>query len=145
MTRLLGSMVTLVALLGGMLAASAGPAAAAGCGGALIGRKAMVVNGATVGELVVYYNAATGNNCARMNHLGAAYGVKRYTGVWINKCAQTSRGHGCTILTADADWDYYRYYAGPAVVHAPRNCVTGNGQLHWGGKVQVVKIGPIGC
>src|SRR5262249_24709863 len=110
------------------------PALAGDCGGNLIFRKTVVVGGAGVGELVVYYSSSNGNNCARFNHLGPSYGATRYTDVLLQKCSTTSPGNGCgTVLDTSYDSGQFAYYAGPVSVYAPRNCVTASGQIDWNG------------
>jgi hypothetical protein len=53
------------------------------CAGSLIESRNLNVGGKKVGELDVYYNGATGKNCARMNHTGSTWGKKLTTRVWI--------------------------------------------------------------
>jgi len=123
------------------------PALAEDCGGNLIFRKAAIVNGTVVGELVVYYNSSNGNNCARFNHLGPSYGVTRYTDVLLKKCSTTNPGNGCgTVLDIGYNSGQFAYYAGPVRVYSPRNCVTASGLIAWNGSDHVVSTnGVIGC
>jgi hypothetical protein len=147
MKRLLtAAFATLLVAIGVVLVPVA-PAQAADCGGNLIFRQRALYNGAAVGELVVYYNASTGNNCARFNHLGSAYGVSASTTVILTKCSTTNPGNGCgTALVIAADSGSYAYYAGPVSVHAPNNCVTAEGYIYWhGADRRVTTGGVIGC
>lgn len=123
------------------------PALAEDCGGNLIFRKAAIVGGTVVGELVVYYNSSNGNNCARFNHLGPSYGVTKYTDVQLKKCSTTSPGSGCgTVLDIDYNFGQFAYHAGPVRVYAPRNCVTASGLIAWNGSDHIVSTnGVIGC
>jgi hypothetical protein len=117
------------------------------CGGNLIFRKAAIAGGTVVGELVVYYNPSNGNNCARFNHLGPAYGVTTYTEVKLVKCSTVNPGSGCgTALVINIDPDQYAYHAGPIRVYSPQNCVTAEGRIHWNGADRIVSTGGvIGC
>ncbi|MCP3058115.1 hypothetical protein LXT21_04930 [Myxococcus sp. K38C18041901] len=122
-------------------------AQAADCGGNLIFRKAAFAGGTVVGELVVYYNPSNGNNCARFNRLGPAYGVMTYTEVQLTKCSTVNPGSGCgAALAIIVDADQYAYYAGPVRVNSPRNCVTAEGRINWNGNQHIVSTGGvIGC
>ena len=73
---------------------TAADAAAADCPGSLIESRNLNVGGKKVGELDVYYNAATGKNCARMNHAGSTWGKKLKTRVWVGICAERTPGNG---------------------------------------------------
>ena len=118
------------------------------CGGNLIFRKTAKVDGTAIGELVVYYNSSNGNNCARFNHLGPAYGVSRYTSVWLDKCSTTNPGNGCApvLIWGIPDDGPFSYHAGPVRVHSPQNCVRAEGRIHWDGSDRVVSTGGvIGC
>ncbi|MFL6139589.1 MAG: hypothetical protein ACJ74O_17555 [Frankiaceae bacterium] len=131
----------------GVILLSVQPAQADDCGGNVIYRDKAFYNGNAVGELVVYYNASTGNNCARFDHVGAAYGVTAYTEVTLYKCSATQPGNGCgTTLDADSNSGYFQYYAGPVRVQAPHNCVRADGFIYWHGAYRVADTGgDIGC
>lgn len=134
-------------LVTGTVVGSAGPAAADGagqCGGTLIDRSVVRYDGAAIGELVVYYNASNGNNCARFNHLGAAYGVERRTVVQLYRCAERSPAD-CTPTVLAQEDEAVSFYAGPVRVYSPANCVSARGAIQWAGAVRAVSSGTIGC
>ena len=70
--------------------ASAGDSGA--CPGSLIESINATWLGKKYGELDVYYDAATGRNCAKMNHSGSAWGKRTWTGVQVTICAQKRPG-----------------------------------------------------
>ena len=71
-----GLLLAAVAALSLTTAPEPAGAAASRCAGTLIESQAMVVNKKKVGELDVFYNRATGRNCARMNHAGPTWGLE---------------------------------------------------------------------
>jgi hypothetical protein len=84
------------------------------CDGSLIESRNLNVGGKKVGELDVYYNSATGKNCARMNHAGSTWGQKLTTRVWIGICSETKPGNGTChydAATDAVDKGSYAYYA----------------------------------
>ncbi len=111
------------------------PAQAAECGGSLIGLKQMrTANGTVIGELAIYYNASNGNNCARFNHRGPAYGATRLTAVTIRSCTQTAPSSTCTSRgQTKVDKDEYAYYAGPVAVESRGHCINVQGWMMWNG------------
>jgi len=120
--------------------------AATVCGGREIWAKTKYYDGHAIGRLRVFYNATYGTNCARFDHAGVTWGVKRFTDVVIDRCTQTTAGHGCTYSGVfDSDPGYYSYYAGPAKVHAPRNCVKAQGSIYWHGADRYISSPAIGC
>ncbi|HSX66088.1 hypothetical protein [Nocardioides sp.] len=119
--------------------------AATVCGGKEIWAKTKYYDGQAIGRLRVFYNATYGTNCAQFDHAGATWGVKRFTGVGLDRCTQTSPGRGCSISTFDSDYGYYSYYAGPAKVKAPRNCVRADGLIYWRGAYRTITSPVIGC
>ncbi len=127
---------TTIAVSVGVGVAPAAEAGSGTCGGSLIARKvAHDGNGTAVGELVVYYNSSTGNNCARFNHLGPSYGVARETNVFIERCLTNNPNNDCFNTGGPSDYDNgtYAYYAGPVSVHAPNKCVRAFGYILWNG------------
>jgi hypothetical protein len=147
MRRLLSALCATMLAATGVILLSVTPAQADDCGGDLIYRSKAFYNGAAVGELVVYYNASNGNNCARFNHLGAAYGVTAHTYVALFKCSTTNPGNGCgSALDGQSDEGNFAYYAGPVRVQAPHNCVQAVGYVHWQGADRYADTnGVIGC
>ena len=121
--------------------------AAAGCPGSLIESRALNVGGKKVGELNVYYDAASGKNCAKMNHAGSTWGKALKTRVWVGICSERKPG-GATChydaKTDAVDVGNYRYYAGPATTKksASGRCIAASGYLWIGGKRHTVGTSP---
>ena len=118
-----------------LTATASSPArAASGCAGSLIESRPLNVGGAKIGELDVYYDRATGRNCAKMSHAGSTWGESLKTRVWIGICAE--RKPGASVCHYDAATDAvdlgdYRYYAGPATTttSARGRCIAASGYL----------------
>ena len=113
---------------------TAADAAAADCPGSLIESRNLNVGGKKVGELDVYYNAATGKNCARMNHAGSTWGKKLKTRVWVGICAERKPSNGkCTYdpNTDGVQVGDFEYYAGPVSTKesARGRCIAASGYL----------------
>lgn len=142
LTAVLLTLLSTFAVVG---ASSTAADAATLCGGKEIWAKTKYYDGQAIGRLRVFYNATYGTNCAQFDHAGATWGVKRYTFVALDRCTQTSPGHGCTIAATDIDLGYFSYYAGPVKVKAPRNCVRAEGSIYWRGDYRRIASGAIGC
>jgi hypothetical protein len=126
---------------------SAPAGAAAGCAGSLIESQPLVVGGEKVGELNVYYDSASGKNCAKMNHAGSTWGKRLKTRVWIGICSE--RKAGAKVCHYDTNTDavdvgHYRYYAGPATTKksAKGRCIAASGYLWINGTRHVVGTKP---
>jgi hypothetical protein len=107
--------LTTAAMGAGVLAATAGPAAAAStCGGRLLGNHQI-----PGGYISVYYESSTGDNCAMTytNHPGQPQHIE----VGIGKVNALHRDSGT-----------YSYYAGPVYVHAPGECIYFEGRVGTG-------------
>ena len=146
--RLASAGALIAVLAAGITIAGSAPAgAAAGCAGSLIESRNLNVGGKKVGELDVYYNAATGKNCARMNHAGSTWGKRLKTRVWVGICSERKPG-GKTChydaKTDAVDVGRYRYYAGPATTKksARGRCIAASGYLWIGGRRHVVSTQP---
>ncbi|MGH8823755.1 MAG: hypothetical protein ACRDVN_04690 [Jiangellaceae bacterium] len=145
MRRILATLVTVVALAGGLAQpASAGPDSAlssatltqlAGgpCGSSYthIGHYA-IKSSVTVGYLDVYWSWSTKRNCLVTNHAGPTYGVRTYTEARIRPSGFS--WPSCPSSTG-CDGGQYRYYAGP--VHTPagvdmtNRCIDISGWVDW--------------
>ncbi|MFC5058236.1 hypothetical protein [Saccharothrix xinjiangensis] len=137
------ALVAVVAVLGALVL-PAGQAAAQSCGGSLVGRYALNYGGSAIGELVVYYSSSTGQNCARMNHLGATHGVALRTVVFIVACRETTPGPTCTYYgTPQVDDGTYAYYAGPRSVSASGRCIHAAGDIYYAGAKRHVQVSPV--
>ena len=128
-------MASLISVSATIMSAPAAQAGVGDCTGSLIARKVANASGTAVGELVVYYNASTGNNCARFNHIGPSYGLTRETSVFIERCPTNNPASNCFLTGGPSDHDAssYAYYAGPVQVYSPNKCVRAYGYIMWGG------------
>ena len=146
---LIAAALTATALLAA-LALTGSPqadAASGSCAGSLIESRNLNVGGKKVGELDVYYNRATGKNCARMNHAGSTWGKTLKTRVWIGICSETTPGNKTCHYdpsTDAVDVGNYAYYAGPATtkVSAAGKCIAASGYLWIGGTRYAVGTDP---
>lgn len=122
-------------------------AASGKCAGSLIESRNLNVGGKKVGELNVYYNRATGRNCARMNHAGSTWGKRHKTRVWIGICSEKTPGNKTCHYdpsTDAVDVGKYRYYAGPVTTKASAagKCIAASGYLWIGGTRYAVGTDP---
>ncbi|MDQ1294488.1 MAG: hypothetical protein QG608_2371 [Actinomycetota bacterium] len=83
--------------------------------------------------LDVYFDAATGDNCAITTTTGPVTGKAAWIIVELAKCKETKPGTTCTVLTKDRDPNSgtgnFHTYAGPVTVNAPKNCIRYTSQL----------------
>ncbi len=149
MRKFAAGALAVAGLMIAVLSFGGGPAVAAGgsCSGKLIELRKMVVNKKTVGELAVYYNSASGRNCARFNHVGWTRGKSMLTRVWVGICSERTPGaKTCHYDTAtDAvDKGMYSYYAGPVTTKrsAAGRCIAASGYLWINGKRHTVGTNP---
>lgn len=132
MRILLGGLLLVV---GGLFAAPM--AQAQSCPGNLIAVKAIKkADGTRVGELQLYYNPATGNNCARTVHGGPWWGVSKYTDVFLLTCTRTrfinNGGHCYQGSLAEKYWaGNVSYYTSPVSLYGVGRCVSVNGGMTW--------------
>jgi hypothetical protein len=139
--------VAAIAAIALSVTGSAPAGAAAGCAGSLIESQGLTVGGEKVGELNVYYDSATGKNCAKMNHAGSTWGKKLKTRVWVGICSERKPGGKTCHYDANTDAvdvGNYRYYAGPATTKrsAKGRCIAASGYLWIGGKRHAVSTQP---
>jgi hypothetical protein len=146
---LLPAALLAIALLAGLgvFGSSSAAAAAGSCPGTLIESRNLVVNHHKVGELAVYYNSATGKNCARMNHAGRTWGKSLKTRVWIGICSERKPGSSVCHYNTKTDAvnkGRFKYYAGPVTtkVSARGRCIAASGYLWIKGKRHVVGTQP---
>ena len=141
--------VVLAAGCAGVLPQSIAVAATGNCPGGLIFTQTDFARGAAIGELVVYYDSSTGDNCAEVTHMGASVGHAERTDVSLVRCETTYPQPQCNGKNVPggyaADGGQYSYYAGPVVVHAPANCVIAVGDLYWTDGWHTFNSGQIGC
>lgn len=142
------AVLAVAAALGGvvLLACVNSARAASSCSGALIDSRNLVVHGSKVGELDVYYDSASGRNCAKMNHAGSTWGKRLYTEVSVARCRERSAvNQVCNATAGGYDPGMYRYYAGPVSVPARGHCIVADGAISIGGKERWVYTGVSHC
>jgi hypothetical protein len=133
-------LVTALALapLAAASAESVSAAAATNCKGKLIDHDVAHASGVAVLELDVYWDSATGKNCAKAVHLGPAYNKEAVTGVLLWECAQTTPNVStCSPHLEEAsDTGTFRFFAGPVSVHGRGHCIDAAGAIFWNGAVR---------
>jgi hypothetical protein len=144
---LAGALIAVSLFVGLGFASSEADAASGRCAGTLIESRNLVVNHHKVGELDVYYNRATGKNCARMNHAGRTWGKRHLTRVWIGICSERRPGSRVCHYNSRTDAvnkGRYRYYAGPVTtkVSARGRCIAASGYLWLKGRRYAVGTSP---
>ena len=137
----------LVAALTLSIAGSSNAGSNASCAGSLVESRNLNVGGKKVGELNVYYNAATGRNCAKMNHAGSTWGKSLKTRVWVGICSERKPSSGTCHYddkTDAVDVGSFKYYAGPATTKtsAKGRCIAASGYLWIDGKRHSVGTSP---
>lgn len=115
---------------------------AAGCSGTRIEHIPVKYGSSTYGYLDVYYNSATGKNCAMTRTTGAAYGNASYIDVYLARCTQTSSGSTCTVDSSVTDSGAFRYYAGPVSLSAANRCIFADGFIIYNGKAAYARTYP---
>lgn len=124
----------LMAILGfSFITAPTASAAGYGCSGNLVGTWDVKTSGGTIyGYYYVYYDSATGYNCAvTVKNAAGGAGHSDTTEAQINRCSQTSPGSTCTVPgPGPDDIGLYSSYAGPVKVYSPKNCITGFGLIY---------------
>ncbi|HEY0662779.1 MAG TPA: hypothetical protein VGD21_15830 [Lysobacter sp.] len=107
-------------------------ASASNCTGTLIDYKRAYYRGEKVGELQLYYNSSTGNNCATFFHSGSTWGKKLFTSVEVYVCKPSKYGN-CGVWQWSPWWSrddgWYLYRAGPVQVYGRDRCVQAMGYL----------------
>lgn len=115
---------------------------AAGCSGTRIEHIPVKYGSSTYGYLDVYYNSATGKNCAMTRATGAAYGNASYIDVYLARCTQSSPGSTCTVDSSVADPGPFHYYAGPVSLSAANRCIFADGFIIYNGKAAYARTYP---
>jgi serine/threonine protein kinase len=121
------------------------PAASCSSLGSLIEADGVYSGSSKVGELDVYYNSSTGDNCASFQSLGSARGELKKMFVTITACKQTTSGSTCTgglKNGSSSDSGNYYYYAGPVGVYAKGRCINASGGMVWNGVTYSVSTSP---
>jgi len=120
-----------------LLAGLCAPAIAAAqeCPGTLIGAKAIrQPNGTKIGEVQLYWNAATKKNCARTMHGGPTWGKALRTDLMLATCLPSNFRDGRCIVyeRATATGSVYQYQAGPVALPGQNRCVETKGSITLG-------------
>ncbi|MFE0458538.1 hypothetical protein ACFW1A_04645 [Kitasatospora sp. NPDC058965] len=115
------------AVVGGLTFA-AGPASAAGwgCSGTEVSGSPYALttsSGAVYSYAHLFYDSATGNNCAVNVKAGSLYGVASYTDVTLYECSGDTPGQCSEIMVAPDESKTYKYWAGPVTVPGRGHCV----------------------
>lgn len=107
--------------------------AATGCSGRLIESIPLKVGKTKVGSLAIYYNSATGMNCAKTNHGGVTWNKRTDTLVEIYSCKNHKPGQNCVFDKHAIDYGRYRQYAGPVSVYGKGKCIAVHASIWWNG------------
>jgi hypothetical protein len=119
------------------------------CPGSLIEsiqiREGSAINRVGTGQLLgwfnLYYDSATGENCARTVSSSFTSGKFKTMDATIHKCREKSAALDCTVVKTVSDQGRYRFYAGPVKIAARRTCIFAYGYIefvdsrnrsHWG-------------
>lgn len=121
-------------LLAGVSAS--GVAAAQACPGKLIAMKEIrqgYPDGPKLGELQLYWDAASGKNCARTVHSARTWDKPHWTQVSISTCTRANydaRYGSCPISAPHRfDQNVYRFQAGPRSLPGENRCVSVQGGI----------------
>ncbi|MFH8616395.1 hypothetical protein ACH4E8_15140 [Streptomyces sp. NPDC017979] len=154
MRKVLGTIAATAALVtsGVVLApaASAAPAPGAtagfGCSGSQINSYPVKTpGGAQYATIHLYYDSATGRNCASTVATAAGgYGTTAETAVHITACSGTTLS-SCMNTSGSTDIGNYQYYAGPVSVQAAGRCILVSGWRKYNGATAAVQRGPVHC
>jgi hypothetical protein len=115
--------------------ASAGMATGTECPGDLLATYAITTqNGEHYGVLSLYYDPATGKNCARAHATGVVAGNATDITVHLARCSETSGSVHCTreMHVSDPSLEYqgsYDTYAGPVSIDAKDQCIHASASI----------------
>jgi hypothetical protein len=135
--RMLGATVLLA---GGVGAAGASAATATqtstSCVGTLVESHLLKgeSSGTTLGSLNIYWDSATGQNCAMTTSSSSTWGVAKSMTVEIWECVtdRPSSASPCVAIAGTGTSDFkttYRYYAGPVSAPGAGHCIDAYGQI----------------
>ncbi|MEH6419856.1 hypothetical protein [Pseudomonas sp. CGJS7] len=121
-------------LLAGLSVSAA--AAAQACPGKLIAMKVIrqgYPDGPKLGELQVYWDAASGKNCARTVHSSRTWDKPHWTSVSLRTCTRSnfnaSTGSCAASSPLKVDQKVYRYQAGPVSLSGTDRCLSAQGGI----------------
>lgn len=108
------------------LASTSTAQASGSCPGVLIAQQPVEWG---LGSLDVYYDGATGRNCARVVSSSSTWGVRKHMQVVLLSCSSTSPSQPCGSYRRVQDQGSFRYYAGPVSVSARGRCILAYGKI----------------
>jgi hypothetical protein len=108
------------------------PRAGSSCPGTRIEHIPLKPGSPALGFLDVYFDSATGNNCALTVSAGSAAGKASSIDVCLIRCKETSPGPICTFDGESCDSGPFHSFAGPVFEHAPGHCISAFGDLQFG-------------
>lgn len=112
--------------------ASAPARATTNCNGKLVFSQPLKFKKKKVGELDVYWDAATKKNCAVVFHAGPTWGKKLDTTIWLYRCAKGDREGGqchSDVTHMHTQRGNFAYQAGPVTYKAAHRCVFAWGEI----------------
>ncbi|MFE5485709.1 hypothetical protein [Streptomyces sp. NPDC056527] len=132
-TAILGSLGMAAAFL--VIGAPTASAGGYGCAGSQIATYPVKYGSTTYGNIHVYYDASTGNNCAvNVATTAGGYGKDKYMQVDISRCSETSPSATCHVEDQDYEGYYpFKYYAGPVVIYANNKCINVSAEIKYNG------------
>lgn len=90
-------------------------------------------SGKTLGYVELYWDSATGQNCAITESSSYTWGKPKYMGVWLTRCTTDNPNVECANESTNTPSNYndgtFSYYAGPVSVPGAGYCVTFMGEI----------------
>lgn len=139
-SRLFGAGVAAAVAAGTMILTSAAPASAkidpnktfSSCQGTRVGtlRIPWETSKPKVGELRVWWNEQSGENCAMVYHTNSTVGKALRTGLFLRSCYQTEPSGPCSPVKdygQGADIGVYKTYAGALKTKPGHRCIEVSG------------------
>lgn len=98
--------------------------------------------GTVKGYLNIYYNPASGYNCARLDSYGSYYGKRKQMSVTLHTCKnKTSDYFSCKPIQVVTDDGYYTKYAGPVKLYGKGHCIAASAVID-AGRNEAVRVTP---
>lgn len=112
------------------------------CAGTLIENIPLEHEEMLYGYLDVYYDDATGINCAMTRAVGDVYGNATWIDVQLRRCTQTSEGPVCNEDAVVRDCGSFLFFAGPVSLEAAGKCINARGALTYNGQTVSATTSP---